>query len=48
MNEFCQCEHCSSVTTKSDDFGCWDVCSDCGKPLEDSYRPHEEEMDIDE
>jgi len=48
MKEFCQCEHCSSVTIELDEFGYWDVCCDCGKPLEDGYHPNDEEVGIDE
>ena len=36
--EFCSCEKSSSVYSESDDFGCWDVCNDCKKPIEDSYE----------
>lgn len=35
---YCKCEKCSSITTELEDFGYWDVCCDCGKPLEDGYH----------
>ena len=35
--EYCKCEKSSSVYSESDDFGCWSVCSDCKKVVEDSY-----------
>lgn len=38
--EFCQCEHPSSVTSESNDFGLWLVCCDCNKPIEDSFEYH--------
>lgn len=36
--DYCKCENPSSVYTDDDDWGHWDVCSDCGKPIEDSYQ----------
>lgn len=32
---YCKCPHPSSVTSESEEYGYWDVCCDCGKPLED-------------
>lgn len=37
-NDFCQCEHCSSIYTNFNDWYEWDVCSDCEKPIENSLR----------
>lgn len=48
MKEFCQCKQCSSVYALLCDFGYWDACCDCGKPLEDGYHPYDEEIDIDD
>lgn len=36
--EFCSCGNRSSVYNESDGFGSWDVCSNCKKPIEDSYE----------
>lgn len=36
--EFCECEHSSSLYNEHDDWGNWDVCSDCKKPIEDTYQ----------
>ena len=38
--DYCQCEHSSSVYTDDDEWGHWDVCSDCKKPIEDSYQQY--------
>lgn len=35
---FCQCEHSSSYHTDTNDWGQWDVCNDCNKPIEDSFE----------
>lgn len=37
-NDYCTCKHCSSVSSECDDWNEWDVCCDCGKVIEDSYR----------
>ncbi len=37
-NDFCKCEKSSSVLFANDEWGYWDVCSDCNKPIEDSYN----------
>ena len=42
-NNFCKCIHSSSVFTEMDDWGYWDVCSDCHKPIEDTYRYNSED-----
>jgi len=34
---YCKCEHTSSVHTENNDFAFWNVCDDCGKPIEDTY-----------
>lgn len=36
--EYCRCSHSSAITTVLDEWGCWDVCCDCGKPLEDGFH----------
>ena len=35
---YCKCPHQSSVTSESEEYGYWDVCCDCGKPLEDGFH----------
>lgn len=35
--DFCKCTHCSAITSQIEEFGYWDVCCDCGKPLEDVF-----------
>jgi hypothetical protein len=41
-DDFCHCEHSSAITSESDDeFGYWDVCCDCNKPLKDGYHYYE-------
>ena len=48
--EYCQCTHPSTVTTVEDEWGYWDVCCDCGKPLEDGvhYYNHYDGEDHDD
>lgn len=37
--EYCTCKNISSVTTDfEDDFGYWDVCTKCGKRLENGHH----------
>ena len=36
--DYCQCDTIECVSTDIDDFGQWDVCSKCGKPIEDTYE----------
>lgn len=35
---YCKCTSPVSVTSENDEFGYWDVCSKCGKPLEDGFH----------
>ena len=42
-NNFCKCAHSLSVFTKMDALGYWYVCSDCNKPIEDTYRYNSED-----
>lgn len=37
--EFCKCEHTSSVYSENNDWNRWDMCSDCEKPIEGTYEP---------
>lgn len=38
--EYCKCENSSSVYSESNELGFWDVCTDCGKVIEDSFENH--------
>ena len=35
---YCKCPHSSSITSEIEEWGYWDVCCDCGKPLEDGFH----------
>ncbi len=35
---YCKCKESSSITSAEEEFGYWDVCCDCGKPLEDGFH----------
>lgn len=37
-DDYCKCKNCTSLTSQIDEFGYWDVCCDCGKPLEDGFH----------
>lgn len=36
--DFCKCKHSSSITSVTGEWGYWDVCCDCNKPLEDGFH----------
>ena len=36
--DFCECTHCSAITSQMEEFGYWDVCCVCGNPLEDGFH----------
>jgi len=36
--KYCQCKNCTSITSVDDEWGYWDVCCTCGKPLEDGFH----------
>ena len=42
-DNFCKCAHSSSVFTEMDEWGYWDTCSNCHKPIEDTYRYNSED-----
>lgn len=49
-SDFCQCQEKAGITTGfEDDFGYWDVCSKCGKKIEDGhhYYNHYDDEDHD-
>lgn len=50
-NDYCKCEH-PVLTAVEDDWGFWDVCTRCGKRIEDGYHyfnhyDGEDHVDID-
>ena len=36
--DYCRCSSRASITSYPDEFGYWDICCDCGKPLEDGFH----------
>lgn len=51
-NSYCKCEH-PVLTAVEDDWGFWDVCTKCGKRIEDGYHyfnhyDGEDHVDIDD
>lgn len=36
--DFCKCANLSSVTSEISEFGYYDVCCTCGKPLENGFH----------
>ena len=35
---YCKCRQQSAIFTENEEFGYWDVCCDCKKPLEDGFH----------
>lgn len=35
---FCECKALSSITAHTGEWGYYDVCCECGKPLEDGFH----------
>ena len=35
---YCKCKGIQSITSEIEDFGYWDVCCKCRKPLEDGFH----------
>jgi hypothetical protein len=46
-HDYCQCENSSSVYSETNDWGYWNVCSDCNKAIEDSYTYFTEDQSDD-
>ena len=40
---YCKCSSISSVTSEIEEWGYWDVCNDCHKPIEDTYGYNSED-----
>lgn len=39
INDYCKCKGRTSITIGyEDDFGYWDVCTNCGKKIEGGYH----------
>ena len=36
--DFCTCKKPSAITSLIEEFGYWDVCCDCHKPIEDGFH----------
>lgn len=36
--DFCKCQSVTAITSEEGEFGYWDICCTCGKPLEDGYH----------
>ena len=35
---YCKCKSTTSVTSEIEEWGDWDVCCKCGKPIEDGFH----------
>lgn len=42
-NEYCQCDGQLTVYTSNGEWGYWDMCANCDKPLEDGFHYYSEE-----
>lgn len=40
--EYCTCEDVKGVYSTVGEFGYWDMCSGCSKPLEDGFHYYDE------
>ncbi|MGG3641335.1 hypothetical protein ABES38_08130 [Bacillus gobiensis] len=40
--EYCTCKDVKVVHSKEGEFGYWDMCSKCDKPLEDGFHYYDE------
>lgn len=36
--EFCTCGRCTAITSEEGEFGYWDICYNCRKPLKNGYH----------
>ena len=41
--DYCTCKRRSSITSEIEEWGYWDVCNDCHKPIEDTYGYNSED-----
>jgi len=37
-DDYCKCTKRSSVTSYEEEFGYWDICCSCHKPIEDGFH----------
>jgi len=37
-DDYCKCKGQRSITSYEGEFGYWDVCCNCGKPIEDGFH----------
>lgn len=37
-DSYCKCINSSAISSEKEENGYWDVCCDCGKPLEDGFH----------
>lgn len=35
---YCNCKRSHGITTELEEFGYWDVCCECGKPIECGFH----------
>jgi hypothetical protein len=35
---YCRCQGRPPITSELEEFGYWDICCSCGKPLEDGFH----------
>ncbi len=52
-DDYCQCKQRKVVSSFEEEHGYWDICCDCGKPIEDGFHYYnhydgEDHDDIDE
>lgn len=40
--DYCQCEHIKGIHTVNGEFGYWELCSECDKPIEDGFHYFDE------
>lgn len=41
-DDYCKCESVTATYTDVGEFGYTDMCSECGKPLEDGFHYHDD------
>ena len=38
--DYCNCKECFSTFTNDNEWGCWEVCTKCGKAIEGTYKEY--------
>ena len=41
--KYCKWENSSSISAETSDFGYWNICGDCGKPIEDGFHYYDQD-----